>query len=228
MSFVAGALTVLSPCVLPLVPLAVTSALQHHPFGPVALVMGLAAASWTVGLLFATLGLAIDRDVVRLAAAALLVVFGAALLSKRPETGLAHVTSPLAGRAAGWLARIAPAGWHGQLVVGLLLGAMWIPCAGPTLGAAITLAATGTNLAGVATVMAAFSLGITVPLLALAYGSRGVFGRRARDVARIARPVTAAALVAVGLLTLSGSDRALETRLVAAMPAWLVDLVTLF
>lgn len=228
MSFAAGTLTVLSPCVLPLVPLAIASALQHHRLGPVALAVGLAVSSWGVGLVFASLGLAVDRDVIRILAAALLMVFGAALLSERLQAGLAHVTGPLAGRAAAALARLTSAGWRGQLVVGLLLGAMWIPCAGPTLGAAITLAAAGRNVVGAAVIIAAFSLGVTVPLLLLAYGSREVFGRRARTVARVARPVTAAALILVGALTLSGGDRALETRLVEAMPAWLIDLATLF
>src|SRR5262245_2972656 len=228
MSFAAGALTILSPCVLPLVPVAIASALQQHRLGPVALAAGLAASSWAVGLLFASLGLAIDRDVVRIVAAALLVAFGAALLSGRLQAGLARVTGPLVGRAAGLLARFTPAGWHGQLVVGLLLGAVWIPCAGPTLGAAITLAAAGTNLLAATTVIAAFSLGVTVPVLLLAYGSREVLRRRAWRVARVVRPLTASALILIGLLTLSGGDRALESRLVQAMPAWLVDLATLF
>lgn len=228
MSFAAGALTVASPCVLPLVPLAAASALQQHRLGPVALALGLAASSWGAGLLVAAFGLALERDVVRLVAAVLLVLFGAALLSVRLEAGLNRLTSPLAGRAAAWLGRLTPAGWSGQLLVGALLGVMWIPCAGPTLGAAITLAAGGTNLSGAAVVIAAFSVGVTVPLLALAYGSREILVRHARGVSRIARPATAATLIVVGLGTLSGADRALEAGLVDAMPAWLVDLATLF
>ncbi len=228
MSFAAGVLTVLSPCVLPLVPIAVASALQRHRLGPVALALGLAASSWAVGLLFATLGLALERDVLRVVVATLLVLFGAAPLSARLESRLARLAGPLVARAAAGLARLTPSGWHGQVVVGVLLGALWIPCAGPTLGAAIVLAAAGTDLPAAAVVMGAFSLGATVPLLALAYGTRGVLVRRAPGVARIGRPAVAAALIVVGLLALSGGDRAIEARLVQAMPLWLVDLATLF
>jgi len=228
MAFAAGTLTVLSPCVLPLVPVAVASALQQHRLGPLALAAGLAGSSWAVGLFVAALGLALDRDVVRIAAAGLLVVFGAALLSRRLEAGLGRLAGPLASGAAARLARLAPAGWHGQLTVGVLMGAMWIPCAGPTLGAAITLAAAGTNLAGAAAVIGAFSVGVTVPMLLVAYTSRGVLAGRTAAFTRLARPVAAATLVLVGLLALSGADRVIEARLVDAMPGWLVDLAVLF
>jgi cytochrome c-type biogenesis protein len=67
-----------------------------------------------------------------------------------------------------------------------------------------------------------------VPLLAIAYGSRGVLGARAAALARAARPVTAAVLILVGALTVSGGDRVIETRLVDVMPGWMIDLGSLF
>jgi cytochrome c-type biogenesis protein len=64
--------------------------------------------------------------------------------------------------------------------------------------------------------------------VALAYASRETLGRRAESIARIARPLTGVALVVVGVLTLSGGDRLIETRLVDVMPGWLMDLTTRF
>jgi cytochrome c-type biogenesis protein len=119
-------------------------------------------------------------------------------------------------------------GWVGQFLVGVLLGAIWSPCAGPTLAAAITLAAQRTSVPSAAAVIAALSLGAAVPLVVLAYASRETLGRRAESIARVARPLTGMALVFVGVLTLSGGDRVIETRLVDVMPGWLMDLTTRF
>jgi len=228
LSFSAGALTVLSPCVLPLALVAMTTALQRHPLGPVALAGGLAVSSTVLGLLFAMLGFAIDRDLVRLVAAVLLVALGIVLLSLRAQGTFARVAAPLSDGAGRLLARMPRGGALGQFAVGALLGAIWTPCAGPTLAAAITLAAQRTSVPSAAVVIAAFSVGAAVPLVALAYVSREALGRRAESIARIARPLTGVALVVVGILTLSGGDRLIETRLVDVMPGWLMDLTTRF
>jgi cytochrome c-type biogenesis protein len=228
LSFSAGALTVLSPCVLPLALIAMTSALQRHRFGPIALAAGLALSSTILGLLFAMLGFAIDRDLVRLVAAVLLVVLGLVLLSWRAQGSFARLLAPVTEGAGRLLARTPRSGMVGQFLVGMLLGAIWSPCAGPTLAAAITLAAQRTSVPSAALVIAAFSLGAAVPLVALAYASRETLGRRAESIARIARPLTGVALVVVGVLTLSGGDRLIETRLVDVMPGWLMDLTTRF
>src|SRR5947207_9692044 len=76
--------------------------------------------------------------------------------------------------------------------------------------------------------LGAFSLGAALPLVIIAYGSRELFGRRAADVARIARPLTATVLIVVGVLTLSGGDRVIETKLVDLMPMWLIALTSRF
>lgn len=228
LSFTAGALTVLSPCVLPLALIAMTSALQRHRFGPVALAAGLAVSSTVLGLLFAMLGFTIDRDLVRLAAAVILVVLGLVLVSVRAQGAFARLLTPVTEGASRLLARTPRGGVVGQFLVGALLGAIWSPCAGPTLAAAITLAAQRTSVPSAAAVIATFSLGAAVPLVALAYASRETLGRRAESIARIARPLTGVALVVVGVLTLSGGDRVIETRLVDVMPGWLMDLTTRF
>jgi cytochrome c-type biogenesis protein len=228
LAFAAGVLTALSPCVLPLLAVTVTTAFQRHRFGPLALATGLIVSATVLGLIFALVGLALDRDLVRLAAAGLLVVVGGVLLSARLQSGLSRLTAPVASGATALVSRSAPGGWQGQLVVGALLGAVWSPCAGPTLAAAIGLAAQRTSLLSASAVLAAFSVGAALPLVLVAYGSRELFSRRASDVARIARPLTATVLIAVGVLTLSGGDRVIETKLVDLMPGWLIALTSRF
>jgi cytochrome c biogenesis protein CcdA len=226
LGFAAGILTALSPCVLPLLAVTVSTALQQHRYGPLALAAGLAGSATALGLIFAMVGFAVDRDLVRIVAAALLIVVGGILLIPRLQESFARLTAPVASGGAALLTRATPGGWPGQLVVGALLGAIWSPCAGPTLAAAIGLAAQRTNLVSATAVLAAFSLGAVLPLLAVAYGSRELLRGRIREIARVARPATAAVFIVVGVLTLSGGDRAIETRLVDLMPDWLIDLTT--
>ncbi len=230
LSFVAGALSLLSPCVLPLLPVALAGALDRHRLGPVALAGGLAVSATGFGLAFAALGFALDRDMVRLVAAGLLVVFGAILLSARMDRAFAHAMAPFAERAVSLLSRFGRRGLAGQLVIGALLGVLWTPCGGPTLGSSISLAAQRESLPAAAAVMAAYSVGAAVPLLALAYGSRRALDQphRLAAVSRVGKPVIGVALVVIGVLTLIGADKTLEAMLVDRMPPWLVDLTTRF
>jgi cytochrome c-type biogenesis protein len=122
-------------------------------------------------------------------------------------------------------------GLGGQFAVGLLLGAVWSPCVGPTLGAASVLAAQGRNLGQVALTMAAFGLGAAIPLLALGLTSRQAMARwRNRLLATGGRAKAAlgVALVAIGVLIALHLDKQVEAALVAASPEWLTSLTTRF
>ena len=93
------------------------------------------------------------------------------------------------------------------------------------------MAAQADNMARSASIMLVFGIGVSIPLLALAYGLRTAIGARRdrmRNVAKWAKPVMGAALLWVGVMILTGWDRALETVLVEAMPMWLVRLTTMF
>jgi cytochrome c biogenesis protein CcdA len=228
LGFAAGALGTLSPCVLPLLPLVIAGAVERHRLGPLVLATGLAVSATVVGFAVALLGFTLDRDLVRVVAGTLLVVVGAVLLIARLDVALARATTPIATRAATLLARVGPRGLAGQLVVGVLLGALWTPCGGPTLGGAIGLAAQRRSLGAAAAVMAAYSLGAVVPVLLLAYGSRRFVarGERLARLSRLGKPAVGALLVLFGVLSVTGGDKALETRLLDLMPAWLVELTT--
>ena len=115
--------------------------------------------------------------------------------------------------------------------MGLLLGAVWSPCVGPTLGAASVLAARGENLAVVAATMLAFGIGAALPLLLLGWLSREALLRwrdRLLTAGNGGKMFMGALLMAVGVLIVTGFDKRLETVLVGASPAWLTDLTTRF
>jgi cytochrome c-type biogenesis protein len=230
LSFAAGALSVLSPCVLPLLPIVVASALQRCRHGPLVLGAGLVLASASVGLFFASLGftLDVDRDVARAAAATLMLAAGAVLLLPRLQAAFYGLAAPLAARADRLAGRL-PAGLVGQFALGALLGVVWTPCTGPTLAAAVTLAAQMESLPHAATVMLGFGVGAVVPILALAYGARrALFGHRAQlaALAAVGRTLLAVVLLFVGALALTGGDKVFEAWMLERMPEWLVDLTT--
>ena len=124
------------------------------------------------------------------------------------------------------------AGLSGQFGVGVLLGAVWSPCVGPTLGAASLLAAQGQNLPQVAATMFAFGIGAALPLLLLGLLSREAMTSVAQPVS--CRPVNSPRrglgilFIAIGVLVITGLDKSIETVLVAASPQWLTDLTTRF
>ncbi len=229
-SFFAGMVSVLSPCVLPLLPLVVASALQRHRHGPLALATGLVLSASAMGVFFASLGFTIglDQDLGRRIAAGAMAMVGVVLLVPRLQEAFARAASPLAS-SAGALTTKLPSGLGGQFLLGLLLGVVWTPCTGPTLAAAITLAAQSETIARAAAVMLVFSVGAVVPVLALAYGSRRALGEHSAALAtvgHIGKPVMAGMLLLVGLLTFTRTDKTIEAWMVARMPDWLIDLTT--
>src|SRR5215831_6250777 len=142
-AYAAGAITILSPCVLPLVPIVLGSAAQRHKWGPLALMAGLVVSFTLTGLAVATVGpaLGFDSEALRLGGAVILLLFGIALLLPRLQNVVGRVVSPLATWAGSKQSRLERFGLVGQVAIGGLLGLVWSPCVGPTLGAATLLAA---------------------------------------------------------------------------------------
>jgi cytochrome c-type biogenesis protein len=145
LSYAAGALSVLSPCVLPLLPIVLFGVLERHAWGPLALAAGLSASFAGAGIAIASVGfsIGIDPSTLRLAVAALLVSMGVVLLVPTLQTRLALIARPVATGGQALMNRLQPSGIGGQFLLGILLGAIWSPCSGPTLGAAIGLASQG-------------------------------------------------------------------------------------
>ena len=174
LALLAGILSTLSPCVLPLLPIVLGTAVSQHRFGPVALAAGLALSFVTIGLFVATIGFSIGLDggVFRLAAAIVLMLIGLVLVLPRLQAQVALAAGPVSNWAEQRFGGISGSGLSGQFAVGLLLGAVWAPCVGPTLGAASVLAAQGENLGRVALTMGVFGIGAALPLVLLGFLSR--------------------------------------------------------
>ncbi|QXQ06198.1 cytochrome c biogenesis CcdA family protein [Sphingosinicellaceae bacterium] len=234
LAFAAGGLTILSPCVLPLVPIVLSSAAQRHRFAPLALATGLVVAFTITGFVIAAFGQALGLDtlVVRAAGAVILCIAGVVLLVPKLQDVLARAATPLAAWASGKQTALdARAGLWGQAAVGALLGIVWAPCVGPTLGAAIALAAEGKELGEVALVMAAFGLGISAVLLVIAFAARGVMARwrgRMMTAGGRGKAVLGALLLAIGVMILIGFDRKIEAFALDHLPDQFTEWSTQF
>lgn len=231
LSYIAGNLSTLSPCVLPLVPILIGSAVMTHRLGPFALAAGLALSFTAVGIFIASVGSAIglDQEVLRNIGASLLILFGVILLSTKLQEKFAVATSGLSGSGQSLLNRVSTDGLFGQFLIGLLLGLVWSPCVGPTLGATITLASQGQNLGHAALVMAIFGLGASTPLVILSLLSRQTmlkFRNKMMTTGAAGKKILGILLFTLGLLILSGIDKHLEAAILNIAPDWLVQLTT--
>jgi len=226
LAFAAGVLSVLSPCIWPLVPIVMGSAAGAGRAGPVALAAGLSLAFALAGTLlsFALVSLGLDPELFRYVAAVLLVLVALALLVPRfglwLNVALSKLTagfSPTDNNGGG--------GWAAQFWIGLLLGMVWLPCVGPTLGAAIALASLGQQFVQSFIVMLLFGLGTAVTLLAAGLASAGLLQRlrpRLLAGAGAGKRWLGWALLVLGGLVLSGVDKRLEAWAIN----WLPDLAT--
>src|SRR5476649_2349033 len=214
LGFVAGAASILSPCVLPLIPILIASALSKHRFGTLALAGGLSLSFAAVGTVLANLGANAGLD---------------PELFRRLSAAFAMLGSRVGNVAQGALSSLSGDGLVSQFGIGLLLGLVWSPCVGPTLGAATTLAAQGTHLGQIALLMIVFGMGAGVPLLVLGGVSRASLLRSRGMLAslgRVSKTALGMLFVVLGVVILLGYDRNIESALLSVSPMWLTRLTT--
>lgn len=231
LAFAAGVLSTLSPCVLPLLPIVLGTAAAEHRLAPVALAAGLALSFTAIGLFVATIGfsLGLDAGVFRNVGAALLVALGVILIAPVLQERITVAAGPLGAMVGNRFGDAPRSGIRGQFGVGLLLGAVWSPCAGPTLGAASVLASQGQQLASVALTMLAFGVGAALPLLLIGTLSReAALALRAKlmTAGHAVRTGMGGVLMLLGVAIISGADKSIEAYLVTHSPGWLTRLTT--
>jgi cytochrome c biogenesis protein CcdA len=163
--------------------------------------------------------------------AVMLAGFGILLMLPKWQEQLAAAAGPLGNWSQHRFGGRPTNGLRGQFGVGLLLGTVWGPCVGPTLGAATVLAAQGRDLAWVALTMLMFGLGSALPFLILGMLTREALLRsrnRLMSAGKEGKMLLGAVLTAAGVLILFGLDRKFETWVMAFAPRFLVDLSSMY
>ncbi|UTY60092.1 cytochrome c biogenesis CcdA family protein [Massilia sp. erpn] len=185
LALAAGVLTIAAPCILPMLPFLLGSSIgASGRTRPVFIVLGFVLAFSSCALLFGLFAesLALSQQSLRDAAIVLLLAFGLLMLWKRPFEWLGQKLSGVVNLAND-IGNRAQAGNLGGLVLGMTLGVVWTPCAGPVLGSILTLIATAHDLGRAALLLLCYSLGAGLPMLAIAYGGQQL-STKVRQVAR--------------------------------------------
>jgi len=175
----AGVATILSPCILPILPILVGRALQSHRYGPFALVGGLAISFALSGSL---LGLSAEfvgslGTVLRQVAIFFLLLLGLGAAFPALGQRLGGFVQPVFDKFLP-VPEIKPEKslWT-EFWVGTQLGIVWVPCAGPLLGSIFTLVAVKQEVLAGFIALLCYALGAGIPMLGLAYGGKGLVGQ---------------------------------------------------
>ena len=227
LSWLAGGLTTLSPCVFPLLPMVMGGSVQGHRWGPVAMALGMSASFAAVGVLLGAAGaaLGLDSEHVRAFGAVLLMLLGVVLWVPALGERMTRWMTPLASGANQVSSRLQGHSLGGSVLLGAVLGLVWSPCSGPFLASALTLAASEGGALRGGLVLGVFGLGAATPLVAVAYASRAGFGAMRERVLAYGdwlKKGFGALIFLVGLAILTGADKWLEAQVVSLLPeAWL-------
>src|SRR5829696_480470 len=219
--FVAGAATAASPCVLPVLPIALSAGVTGGRRRPLGIVAGLAVsfAFATVALVYAIDALGLPDDLLRKVAIAVLVGFGLTLiipsLAARVEGRLSRLTSR-AGVVQG-----SDGFWSGT-AVGVSLGLLYAPCAGPILAGVITVSASQPFTAGRLAVALSYGLGSAAVLYLLMIGGRRLTGPLTRRGPRL-QMAMGAVMVLVALAMLGEYDIRFQNRIAGDLPSFVVN-----
>jgi cytochrome c biogenesis protein CcdA/thiol-disulfide isomerase/thioredoxin len=220
--FVAGAATALSPCVLPVLPIALSAGATGGQRRPLGIVAGLAISFTfaTVALVYVISALGLPDDLLRKLAIFVLLGFGISLM-----------VPPLAARLEAWLTRFAgmaggPRGggdgfWSG-IAVGASLGFVYAPCAGPILAGVITVSASQSFTAGRLAVALSYGIGSAVILYFLMLGGRRVIAPLSRRGVGL-QVAMGGVMVVVALTMLGNYDVRFQNQIASSLPSFLVN-----
>ncbi|MGV7211190.1 cytochrome c biogenesis CcdA family protein [Oxalobacteraceae bacterium A2-2] len=183
LALLAGALTIASPCVLPVMPILLGSAVQRQaPRRPLFIVAGFIVTFTGIAMLLGAVSSAVHvaQDALRNAAIALLAVSGLLRLWPAPYDWL---VARLQQYGFGLALRTPGEGNGGGFVLGMSLGAVWTPCAGPVLASILVLVVKAQDPAWSALLLALYAIGAAVPMLGIIYGGQAATGK-VRAIAR--------------------------------------------
>ncbi len=227
LSWLAGGLTTLSPCVFPLLPLVLGGALQGNRWAPAFMGVGMALSFALMGMGLGWLGplLGIDTEHIRFVGGALLLLLGLVMWLPAASAQFAVWMQPLATRANRMSNHFNTESNMGSLGLGAVLGLVWTPCSGPLLASALTLAASEGGVWQGGVLLGAFGLGAATPLVAVAYASRRGIQTSQAWVLRFSDRLKKGfgLLIALtGLAILTGFDKRLEGWVLSILPeVWL-------
>ncbi|VVB84484.1 Thiol:disulfide interchange protein DsbD [uncultured archaeon] len=228
--FIAGLATVITPCVLPILP-AVLSGSVGSRFRPVAIVTGMSITFTLMGILInAVASFGFFADYLRWFSIFFIIFMGAILFDDDVNQAYTGISSSIVNFARermsflGKVASKAPSGGiTSGLFLGMSLGVLWIPCVGPILGAVfafVQVSSGGADLLYSALLLVAYSIGVSIPMLIIAYSGKKISGNVKWFVQRghFFKRLSGLILILVGLMMLFGIDKIIQKALLPYIP----------
>jgi len=223
-AFLAGFVTILAPCIWPLLPIVLSSAAagKSH-LRPLGITLGI-MLSFTVFTLAISLLVSLfhlDPNLVRLFAVIVLVFLGLTMIIP----ALSHLTESLVSKLAGKFGTTGQSqgsDFGSGFITGLSLGVVWTPCSGPILASIATLAATGQVTFSVVLVTLAYVIGVGIPLFLFAYGGQRVIGktRFMSSYTGKVQQVFGVLMLLTALAIYTNYDKVLQLKLLDAFPSY--------
>jgi len=229
-AFVSGIITILSPCILPVLPIVLSGSVgggKARPFGIVAAFI-VSFTLFTLALSAIVQAIGISPDALRLVSVVLLMIFGLVMVVPALRHRFEILASRATARTGGVQTAVAtgpsgsaPGFWSG-VPVGFSLGLVWTPCVGPIMASVISLALTQHVDSGSVFITLAYSIGTSIPMLAVMFGGRALLNRLpglSRNMANIQKGF-GVVMIVVGLAIAFGWDRQVQTALLRAFPSY--------
>lgn len=222
LALMAGILTIAAPCILLPLPIVLGGSVgQNSKTRPLFITLGFVVSFASVALLvnFLVQSLDFDPNALRTGAVILLIIFAIFMIWPTPfEKLMAHL-SGLLGMASQSSQTAGNGNWGG-LILGMIIGVIWAPCAGPILGAILTLVALQNDFGQASLLLVAYAIGAGLPMLAIAYGGQ-VLTTRVKGIAKYSARLQQ--IFGVILILLAGAiyfqyDTIIQTNLVKNFP----------
>jgi len=223
-AFLAGVITVLSPCILPVLPVVLSGSLDGGKARPWGIIAGFISSFtvFTLTLSALTRALGIPADALRLLAGATILLFGVVMVVPALKEGFSSLVGSASAVAAGRASssRRRNPGFPGGFALGTSLGLVWTPCVGPIMASVISLSISGQTDAGSVFITLAYSAGTAVPLFLIMKGGRGLlkrFSLLAANTDRIQR-IFGSLMILTALALFTGADRRFQTWVLDIFP----------
>jgi len=214
--FLAGVVTIMKPCCLPLVPV-IFSGSGGHRLRPFAIVSGLTVSFTTMGVLVSAFGATFGAytDYLRNIAILFIISMGLVLFDEDVNMEFMKISGSITQRLRniGFLntfsSRMPEGSLTGGFFLGVSLGVLWIPCVGPILGAVLALVASVGNMAYGASMLFVYSIGMSLPMLSIAYYGKKISNRYkwfSRN-GELLKKLSGLVLILIGIMLLFGVDK---------------------
>lgn len=226
LSFLAGVITITTPCVIPILPPMLAGSVGHR-LRPLFIVLGSAVTFTLMGGLFSTIGIAVGAtgDALRFVFTIVIIGFGLIMVNDDINDIYTRYSSALVDRFLGIFKRGEGSSNGGHplgsaFILGLSLGIVWIPCVGPILGSVLLYATLQGSLVKGSILLAVYSIGLGIPMLAIAYGGKYASDKVewAKRNSLLIRRIAGWVLILTGIAILLGIDRAIQAKLLPYFP----------